>query len=129
MIMIVKTLGTQMGSPETAEEGGEAMGGGRGESGERSEMQVRSSWTSTAPKARSRLREVATLDEAPRISLRVSSKLTTLASLSVSSVITALARTSACPSMTAAFARTLASSLTPSKPEEGQRAEGLEEAL
>jgi len=29
----------------------------------------------------------------------------------------------------AAFARTLASSLTPSKPEEGLRAEGLEEAL
>jgi len=28
MIMIVKTLGSQMGSPAAAEEGGEAMGGG-----------------------------------------------------------------------------------------------------
>jgi len=39
MIMIVKTPGSQMGSPAAAEEGGEAMGGGRGESGERSEVQ------------------------------------------------------------------------------------------
>jgi len=39
--------------------------------------------------------------------------------------ITALARTSACPFTTAAFARTLASSLTPSKPKEGRRAEAL----
>jgi len=38
MIMIVKTPGTQMGSPAAAEEeGGEAMGGGREESGESSE--------------------------------------------------------------------------------------------
>jgi len=82
------------------------MGGRRGESGERSEVQARSSLTSMAPKARSRSREVATLDEATRISLRVSSKLTTLASSSLSLVITALARTLACPSMTGAFART-----------------------
>ena len=68
--MIVKTADSQMGSPAAAEEGGEAMGGGRGESGERSEVQARSTFTSTAPKARSRSREVATLDEAPRISLR-----------------------------------------------------------
>ena len=32
--MIVKTPGSQMGSPAAAEEGGEAMGGGRGKSGE-----------------------------------------------------------------------------------------------
>ena len=101
MIMIVKTAGSQMGSPAAAEEGGEAMGGRRVESGERSEVQARSTLTSTAPKARSRSREVVTLDEAPRLS----------------------------PSTTAAFARTFASSLTPSKPEEGQRADGLEEAL
>jgi len=31
MIMIVKTPGSQMGSPAAAEEGGEAMGGGRGD--------------------------------------------------------------------------------------------------
>jgi len=71
----VKTSGSQMGSPAAAEGGGEARGGGGGESGERSEVQARSSLTSTAPKARSRSREVATLDETPRISLRVSSNL------------------------------------------------------
>ena len=54
------------------------MGGGRWESGKRSEVQARSTLTSTAPKARSRSREVATLDEVPRISLRVSSKLPSL---------------------------------------------------
>jgi len=69
-MIIVETLGSQMGSPAAAEEGGEAMGGGRGETGERREIQARSSLTSMAPKARSRSREVATLDEAPRISLR-----------------------------------------------------------
>ena len=66
-----------MGSPVAAEEGEEAMGGWREESGERSEVQAMSSLTSTAPKARSRSTEVATLDEAPRISLRVSYKLPT----------------------------------------------------
>jgi len=129
MIMIVQTPGSQMGSPAAAEEGGEAMGGGRGESGERSEVHARPSVTSTAPKARSRSTGVATLDEAPKISLRMSSKLPTLASSSSSSVITTLARTSACPSTTAAFARTSASSLASSKPEEGWRAEELEEVL
>jgi len=38
MIMIVKTPGSQMGSPEAAEEGGVEVGGGRWESGERSEV-------------------------------------------------------------------------------------------
>ena len=93
MIMIVKTPGSQMGSPAAVGEGGEEEGGGRWESGERSEVQARSTLTSTAPKARSRSGEVAT------------------------------------PGTTAAFARTLASSLTPSKAEEGRRAEGLEETL
>ena len=51
MIMIVKTPGSQMGSPAAAEEGGEEMGGGKWESGERSEVQARSTLTSTAPKA------------------------------------------------------------------------------
>jgi len=37
--MIMKTPGSQMGSPAAAEGGGKAMGGGRGESGERSEVQ------------------------------------------------------------------------------------------
>jgi len=69
MIMIVKTPGSQMGSPAAAGEGGEEMGGGRWESGERSEVHARSTLTSTAPKARSRSTEVATLDEVPRISL------------------------------------------------------------
>ena len=117
MIMIVKSPGSQMGSPAAAEEGGEEMGGGRWESGERSEVQARSTLTSTAPKARSRSGEVATLDEVPRISLRVSSKLPSSTSSMMSSVITVLARTSAYPGTTAAFARTLASSLTPSKAE------------
>jgi len=45
----------------------------------------------------------------------------------LSSVITALARTSAYPGTTATFARTVDSSLTPSKTEEGRRVEGLEE--
>jgi len=40
--------------------------GGR-ESGERNEVQARSTMTSTAPKAISRSREVATLDEAPTV--------------------------------------------------------------
>ena len=75
MIMIVETPGSQMCSPAAAEEGGEEMGDGRWESGERSEVQARSTLTLTAPKARSRSGEVATLDEVPRISLRVSSKL------------------------------------------------------
>ena len=66
-MMIVKTPGSQMGSPAAAGEGGEAMGGGRGKSGERREVQSRSLLTSTASKARSRSREVATLDEALRI--------------------------------------------------------------
>ena len=66
MIMIVKTPGCQMGSPVAAEEGGEEVGGGRGGSGERSEVQARSTLSSTAPKARSRSGEVATLDEMPR---------------------------------------------------------------
>ena len=127
MIMILKTPGSQMGSPAAAEGGGEAMGGGRGESGERSEMQARSTLTLTAPKVRSRSREVATLDEATRISQSVIEN--TVVNSSLTWVITALARTSACPSTTAAFARTSAPSLTPSKPEEGRRAEGLEEAL
>ena len=52
MIMIVKTPGSQMGSPAEAEEGGEAMGDGRGESGGSSEVHERLSVTSTAPKAR-----------------------------------------------------------------------------
>ena len=38
MIMIVKTPGSQMGSPAAAEERGEEMGGGRWESGERGEV-------------------------------------------------------------------------------------------
>jgi len=33
MIMMVKTPGSHIGSPAAAEEGGEAMEGGRGESG------------------------------------------------------------------------------------------------
>jgi len=49
MIMIVKTPGFQMGSPVAAEEGGEVMGGGRGESGESSEVHERQTVTSTAP--------------------------------------------------------------------------------
>jgi len=65
MIMTVKTPGSQMGSPAAAEERAEAMGGGRGESGESSEVHERLLVTSTAPKARSRSKEVATLDEAP----------------------------------------------------------------
>ena len=68
MTVIVKTPGSQMGSPATAEEGGgEELGGGRWESGERSEVQARSTLTSTGPKARPRSGEVATLDEVPRI--------------------------------------------------------------
>ena len=67
MIMIVKTPGSQMGSPAAAEEGGEEMGGEKCESGERSEVQARSTLTSTAPKARSRSGKVATLDVVPMI--------------------------------------------------------------
>ena len=71
MIMIVNTPGSQMGSPAAAEEGEEEVGGGRWESEERSEVQARSTLTSTTPKVRSRSEEVATLDEVPKISLRV----------------------------------------------------------
>ena len=39
-----------MGSLAAAEKGGEAIGGGRGESGESSEVHARPSVTSTAPK-------------------------------------------------------------------------------
>jgi len=73
--MIVKTLESQMGSPAAAEGGGEARGGGRGGSRERSGVQAGSTLESTVSKTRSRSREGATLDEAPRILLRVSSKL------------------------------------------------------
>ena len=41
MIIIVKTPRSQMGSPAAAEEGEEVMGGGRGESGESSEVHER----------------------------------------------------------------------------------------
>ena len=75
MVMIVKSLGSQMGSPAPAEGGGEAMGRGRGEIGERSKAQARSTLTLTKTKASSRSREVATLDEAPRISQKASSKI------------------------------------------------------
>jgi len=44
MIMIVKTPGSQMGSPAVAEGGGEARGGGRGESGERNGVQAGSTF-------------------------------------------------------------------------------------
>jgi len=53
-----------MDSPAAAEEGGEEVGGGRWESGERSEVQARSTLTSTASKARSRSGEVPTDEEA-----------------------------------------------------------------
>jgi len=39
MIMIVKTPGSQMGCPAAEEEGGEEVGGGRWESGEKSVFQ------------------------------------------------------------------------------------------
>ena len=61
MIMIVKTLGSQMGSSAAAEGGGGARGGGSGESGERSGVQARLTLESMAPKAKSRSREVVTL--------------------------------------------------------------------
>jgi len=48
-------------------------------------VQARSALESTAPKARSRSRENVTLNEAPRISPRVSLKLPSLASSSLSS--------------------------------------------
>jgi len=41
---IVKTPGSQMGSPAAAEEGGEEVGGGRWESGERSEASNLDVW-------------------------------------------------------------------------------------
>ena len=50
MIMIVKTPGSQIGSPAGAEEGGEEVGGGRWESGERSEVQARSTLTAEMPR-------------------------------------------------------------------------------
>jgi len=68
MIMIVKTPGSQMGSPAAAEGGGEARGGGRGESEERSGVRWRSTLELTAPKRRSRSREGVALNEAPRAS-------------------------------------------------------------
>ena len=100
-----------MDYPAAAEGGGEARGGGRGESGKINEVQARSTLESIAPKARSRSREVATLDEAPRSSQRVSLKIPSLASSSLSLVMRS---TLACPSTTVTFACTLASSFTPS---------------
>jgi len=41
MIMILKTLGSQKGSPAAAEEGAEGRGGGRGGGGERRRVQCR----------------------------------------------------------------------------------------
>ena len=49
--MIVKTPGSQMGSPAAAEEGAEAIGSGRAESRESSEVHERPSVTSTTPAA------------------------------------------------------------------------------
>jgi len=63
------------------------MGGEKCESGERREVQARSTVASTVSKARSRSREVVTLDEEPRISLRVSTKLPSSSSSSMSTVI------------------------------------------
>jgi len=50
-----------MGSPAAAEEGGEEMGGEKCESGDKSEVQARSTVASTVSKARSRSREVVTI--------------------------------------------------------------------
>ena len=72
MIMMVKTSRFQKGSPAAVEEGGEGRGGGRGEEGG---SISRSTLESMASKARSRSREGVAMDEAPRISPGVSSKL------------------------------------------------------
>ena len=93
MIMIVKTPGSQLGSPAAADEGGEEMGGEKCESGERSEVQAQSTVASTVSKARSRSREVVTFDEEPRISLRVSTKLPSSSSSSMSTVISQIVHT------------------------------------
>ena len=69
--MIGPVFETQERRKKAIEGGGEARGGGSGESGERSGMQAGSTLESTVPKARSRSRKGATLDVAPRISLRV----------------------------------------------------------
>ena len=77
MITMVKTPLFQKSSPAAAKEGADGREVGRGEGGRGREkrVQARSTLELTAPKARSRSREVTTLDETPRISLRVSAKL------------------------------------------------------
>ena len=65
--MIKKTTRLQKGSP-VVEGGGEGRRWGRGEGIERRLVRARSMLELTAPKARSRSREVVTLDEAQRIS-------------------------------------------------------------
>jgi len=84
---------------------------------------------SAAPKARSRSREGVSLNEAPIILPRLSSKSPSSASSSLSLVIAALTSTLACPSATTTFSRASAYSLSTSKPDEGRRAKRLEEAL
>ena len=79
MIIIEKNPGSQMGSPAAAEEEGEARTVGRGGSGEEGECER---VESTAPKARSRSREGVAMNEATRISPRVSPKLPSSASSS-----------------------------------------------
>jgi len=65
--MIVKTPGSQKGSPAAAEERAEGRGGGRGEGGERRRVQARSKLESTAQKVRSRSKEGVSLNAAQRI--------------------------------------------------------------
>jgi len=69
-----KTLGSQKGSPAAAKEGGDGRGREGEEGGQRRWVRARSTLERTAPKARSRSREVVDMNEAPRIFWRLSSK-------------------------------------------------------
>jgi len=114
MIMIVKTPGSQVGSPTVAEKGGEVRGGGKGGGWRenRSAIEVDGAKSETKIKT----------GEAMHVAQRMSGKSPSLASSSLSLllVVTALTRTSACLVAASTFMPTLVSSLASLKQGDGR---------
>jgi len=116
--MIVKTPGSQVGSPTVAEKGGEVRGGGKG-GGWR---ENRSAIEVDGAKSETKIKTGEAMNVAQRISPRVSGKSPSLASSSLSLllVVTALTRTSACLVAASTFMPTLVSSLASLKQGDGR---------
>jgi len=122
--MIVKSPGSQVGSPATAKERGEESGGG----GKKESMidDVKSDDTKSEIKIQnSRGHEWSAEDCSKSARKIIVVGIVVIVIVS----ITVLARRLAYPAATSTFACTLASSLFSSGQEDGRRAEGLEKAL